>query len=268
MDEIVKVPVREYDPFGKKETFRYEQDYSKREPRSHCHVQPETGWRASVQRFATQNKEIVSKLRIIAVMLILALVWSNITAARVRKETTEALNIQHQKEITAAVFIAEQDTIARIKKKYNINDEEMQQKSQISDAQWIASMLEPYAEAGNTDEALYMIAFSAKNREKSARYPNDMESVVKQEAQYMNPPKEIDYTDRTYKIALDVCVICDTTGAPMSKSFVHVWWSPREVKLLDNLEKNIPTHTYYETDMRDFLRARSEAAQEEINNAA
>ena len=123
-----------------------------------------------------------------------------------------------------------------------------------ADAGWNAIMLQAYADAGNSDAALYLVGCSAKNRQLSGKYPGDMHSVVSARDQYMGFDESRVPTARVTAIAKNIEKIYTTIGAPMSTNFVYINWTSREVKLLDNLEKGVPTHTFYESDMEDFLK--------------
>jgi len=213
--------------------------------------------RSSFERFAKQNREILSKIRIIALMLLLALFSNMITANVVEKRTIEEMEPKIKERISAETFRTEQETISRMKEEYGINDEKIKQDNMDADAETLAIMLEAYAEYGNSDYGLYLIGCSAKNRQLSNKYPGDMLSVVSAPEQYMGWNKDRVPTAHTKQIAKDIEEIYDTLGAPMSTSFVHVVWTSKEVKLIDNMEKGVPTHTFYESDMKDFLEARN-----------
>jgi len=202
-------------------------------------------------KFLKQNPEVVFRLMVLACAVLVFATWA------ITKHNTEiVLREEFKSELTAERIRTEQETISRIKEEYGINAENMAQKQREANAVIIAKGLEAYVEAGNTDEALYMIAFSMLNRMASKFYPNDMHGVVFQSQQYMGVSEENQVSDRAYKIALDACEIFETTGAPMGRNYVYVNWTPREVKLLDNLESGQSTHTFYESDMRDYLRSR------------
>ncbi len=203
------------------------------------------------RKFLRQNPEVI-----IRVMLLLFVVLIVATWAVTKHRTEKVLEEEFRQTLSAERIKVEQETMSRMKEEYGITAENLAQKQREADASDMAKGLEAYVEAGNTDEALYMIAFSMLNRKASKWYPNDMHSVVSQEAQYMGWSDENQVSDRAYRIALDACNIYETTGAPMGRNYVYVNWSPREVKLLDNLESGQSTHTFYETDMRDYLRSR------------
>lgn len=201
--------------------------------------------------FLKQNPEIIIKLMAIICAVLVFATW-----AVTKHKVTETLREKHQEELSAMRVKTEQETISWVKAEYGINDANLAKTERERKARIIGDALVPYEEAGNSDEALYMIAFSMLNREFSPRYPDKIEEVVHQAEQYMGASDENKATDRCYRIALDAVTIFETTGAPMGRNYVYVNWSTREVKLLDNLEIGQATHTYYETDMRDFLKAR------------
>ena len=209
------------------------------------------GRRASLRLFFEQNKEIV---RNACIILALLLVTNFCTFMSTKRNTTAEMQKILENKIAETAFVTRQETISRMKEEYGINDEKLKQDRMETDSDWNAIMLQAYADAGNTDEGLYLIGCSAKNRQLSNRYPNDMYSVVSAKDQYIGFDESRVPTARVKAIAKDIEKIYDTVGAPMSTSYVYVNWTPREVKLLDNLEKNQPTHTFYESDMQDFLK--------------
>ena len=240
MDEMFSIqPVKTYPG---EETFKRPRDYENK---------PNTGSRASLRLFYEQNREIV---RNICIVLALLLVSNFCTFMSTRRNTTEEMQAIMDHKIAETTFVTRQETMNMFKEEYGINDAKLKQDQMTLNSEWNAVMLQAYADAGNSDEALYLIGCSAKNRQLSNRYPNDMYSVVSQKDQYMGFDKDRVPTARVRAIAKTIEEIYDKVGAPMSLNFVYVNWTSREVKLLDNLEKGVATHTFYESDMQDFLK--------------
>jgi len=246
MDEMYNAqtsiqPVKSYPG----EEFKRPRDY---------HRRAEVNSRTSIRLFFRQNMDIV---RNICIVLALLIITNSCVYFNTKRNTKEEMEAIMRNEITKTRIQTEQETIFRMKEEYGINDAKLKQDKMEADATYLATMLEAYAEAGNSDAALYLIGCSAKNRQLSNRYPNDMFSVVSAKDQYMGWDETRVPTARTKQIAKDIEEIYATIGAPMSTSYVYIVWTSREVKLIDNLEKNVPTHTFYEADMEDFLKARN-----------
>lgn len=207
--------------------------------------------RLELRKFLRQNPEVVFRTMFLVFIVLIVATW-----AITKHRTEHVLREEFREELSAERIRTEQETISRMKEEYGINAASLAQKQREADAADMAKGLEAYVEAGNTDEALYMISFSMLNRKASKWYPNDMHGVVSQNQQYMGWSEDNQVSDRAYRIALDACNIYETTGAPMGRNYIYVYWTPREVKLLDNLESGQSTHTFYESDMRDYLKTR------------
>lgn len=212
--------------------------------------------RMSLRLFFEQNREIVRRLCIVLAFLIIS---NTCTFCNTRRNTKEEMQKLMDDEVSKTAFVVSQQTRKAVMDEFGITDEKIKQDNMDADADTLAIMLEAYAEYGNSDYGLYLIGCSAKNRQLSNKYPGDMLSVVSAPEQYMGWNKDRVPTAHTKQIAKDIEEIYDTLGAPMSTSFVHVVWTSKEVKLIDNMEKGVPTHTYYESDIEDFLKARDEA---------
>lgn len=202
----------------------------------------------SLQRFISQNQDIVRNLCVVVSLLAAT---NLLTYMYTKLDTTKEMQRLMSRQIAAASFRTEQETMARMKEQYGINAENAEKATMEEEAKVVAKVL--YAMRNNREAGLHLACWAIFDRVDSVRYSDDIYSVCSAKDAFMGWSDDNDVLDNLYKIALEEVQRWHKGVRPLSTSFVYLYWTPSEIYLFDD-----SGHKFFESDWLNYIDSQKE----------
>ena len=139
----------------------------------------------------------------------------------------------HYEQMIEDLVIQHQDEIGKIRAEYeHLTPEEIIQK----EAEYIAKVL--YGYQYNSERDLRTAVWCILNRVDNPAYPDTVQAVCQQENQWIGYSDDNPVLTDLYNLAIEELTTWHNNYRPVSKDYVYMSWSSKEIKLRDTFEKS------------------------------
>lgn len=186
------------------------------------------------------------------IVLIVLSVWAIVVMAceKVKAETKAELAEQYEAQYVEQLAQERINIEQELKEEYGFDKVDEQRSVIETEAMEIAKVLYPMQH--NSENGLKSAVWCVINRVESSIYPNTIEEVCSQNAQWMGWSEDNPVIDNLYNIALEQLEIWHNGSTrPMDASYLFLDWNSTEITLRTTFEEKRGTHYWYEEDWND-----------------